>query len=262
VGLKTLFANQGSGAMTTIDTSPQLYARTGGLLYLLIIVFGGFAEGVVMNSLVVAGDAAATAHNIMASPGLWNLSVAGNLLVPVLAVVQTWIFYLLLRPVNRQLVLLSVFLMLVSLSVEAVSKLFLLAVMPILAGAHHPGAFEPTQAQAFAHLSLVLHDIAFNIALIFFGIGCLVDGYLIIKSGYLPKLIGLLMQLAGLSYLIACFAALLAPTFADLITPAILVPALIGETSFCLWLLIKGVNVAKWKERVDMGKTNGAQVSI
>lgn len=248
--------------MTTIEASPQLYARTGGLLYLLIIVLGGFAEGFVMNSLVVAGDAAATAHNIMASPGLWNLSVAGNLLVPVLAVAQTWIFYLLLRPVSRQLVLLSVFLMLVSLSVEAVSKLFLLAVMPILASVNHPGAFEPLQAQALAHLSLVLHDIAFNIALIFFGVGCLVDGYLIFRSGFLPKLIGLLMQLAGLCYLIACFAALLAPAFADAITPAILIPSLIGEASFCLWLLIKGVHVAKWRERAGMEKTNEAWASI
>ncbi|WP_201315228.1 DUF4386 domain-containing protein [Dyella sp. EPa41] len=247
--------------MTTIETSPQLYARLGGFLYLLIIVFGGFAEGYVMNSLVVAGDAAATARNIMASPGLWSLSVAANLLVPVFAVAQAWIFYLLLRPVNRQLVLLSVFFMLVSLSVEAVSKLFLLAVTPILASAH-PGAFEPAQVQGLAHVSLILHDIAFNIALIFFGVGCLVDGYLIVRSGYLPKLIGLLMQLAGLSYLIACFAALFAPKLADLITPAILVPALVGETSFCLWLLIKGVNVTKWNQRVGIATSGEARAAI
>lgn len=237
--------------MPTIETSPQLYARAGGLLYLLIIVFGGFAEGFVMNSLVVAGDVAATVHNITASPGLWDLSVAGNLLVPVFALAQAWIFYLLLRPVSKQLVLLSVFFVLVSLSVEAVSKLFLLAVMPILASTNHPGAFEPQQMQAFVHLALISHDIAFNIALIFFGFACLVDGYLIFKSGYLPKLIGLLMQLAGLCYLIACFTALLAPALADLITPAILIPPLIGEASFCLWLLVRGVNVAKWKERLD-----------
>jgi len=248
--------------MTTIETSPQLYARTGGLLYLLIIVFGGFAEGFVMNSLIVADNAAATAHNIMASPGLWNLGVAGNLLVPVFAVVQAWIFYLLLRPVNKQLVLLSVFLVLVSLSVESVSKLFLLAVMPLLTSVNHPGAFDPVQAQALVHLSLVLHDIAFNIALIFFGLSCLVDGYLIFKSGYLPRLVGLLMQLAGLCYLIACFAALLAPTFANAITPAILIPPLIGETTFCLWLLIKGVNVVKWKERTSILKTSEALESI
>ena len=248
--------------MKAIETAPKLYARTGGLLYLLIIVFGGFAEGYVMNSLVVAGDAAATAHNILASPGLWNLSVAGNLLVPVFAVAQTWIFYLLLRPVNKQLVLLSVFFMLVSLSVEAVSKLFLLAVMPILASANHPGALEPLQMQALVHLALSWHDIAFNIALIFFGFGCLVDGYLIFKSGYFPKLIGLLMQAAGLSYLVACFAALLAPAFANLITPAILIPPLIGEASFCLWLLVMGVNVARWKERISMEKQSEAPAAI
>jgi hypothetical protein len=59
------------------------------------------------------------------------------------------------------------------------------------------------------------------------------------------------MQIAGLSYLTACFAALFAPAFSDLITPAILLPPLIGESSFCLWLLVKGVNITKWNERVS-----------
>jgi Domain of unknown function (DUF4386) len=78
-----------------------------------------------------------------------------------------------------------------------------------------------------------------------------VNGYLLFKSGYFPKLIGVLMQIAGVSYLIACFAALFAPTFADLILPAILLPPLVGESSFCLWLLVKGVNTTKWNERVS-----------
>jgi hypothetical protein len=62
------------------------------------------------------------------------------------------------------------------------------------------------------------------------------------------------MQIAGLSYLIACLAALFAPAFADRIVPAILLPPLIGESSFCLWLLVKGVNITKWRERVNMGQ--------
>jgi hypothetical protein len=113
------------------------------------------------------------------------------------------------------------------------------------------GAFAPKQLQVLANLALRSHDIAFNIALIFFGFTCLVNGYLIFRSGYLPKLVGILRQSAGLSYLTACFAALFAPAFADLITPAILIPPLIGESSFCLWLLFKGVNIAKWRERVS-----------
>jgi hypothetical protein len=80
-----------------------------------------------------------------------------------------------------------------------------------------------------------------------------VEGYLIFKSGYLPRFVGVLMQVAGASYLVACFAALFAPVLADLIIPAILLPPLIGESAYCLWLLVKGVNVAKWNERIRLG---------
>ena len=240
-------------AYQTVETSPQRYARIAGALYLAIIVLGAFAEGFVTNKLLVPGDPAATAHNILGSPALWRLGVAADLIVALCAVPLLWIEYLLLRPVSKQLVLLAVLFNLVSLAVEAISKLFLMVVVPTLGSADHLKAFEPQQLQILANLALQSHDIAFNIALIFFGCTCLVNGYLIFRSGYLPKLIGVLMQVAGVSYLIACFAALFVPTFADLIIPAILILPLIGESSFCLWLLVKGVNVAKWNERLTMG---------
>ncbi len=116
----------------TIEASPQLYARTGGALYLAIIVLGGFAEGFVLVKLVVSGDVAATAHNIMASAALWRLGVAGDFIVVILAVPLLWIEYLLLRPTGKNLVILAVLLNLTSLAVESVSKLFLLAIMPML----------------------------------------------------------------------------------------------------------------------------------
>jgi hypothetical protein len=113
----------------TNRTSPQVYARTGGALYLAIIAFGAFAEGFVMNKLV-APDAATTAHNIMASSGLWSVAVALDLIIPIIAVAGVWISYVLLSPVSKSLILLDVFFTLVSLAVEAVSKLFLLLVLP------------------------------------------------------------------------------------------------------------------------------------
>ena len=176
------------------------------------------------------------------------MSVAGDLVVVLCAVPLLWIEYLLLRPVDGQLVLLAVLFNLVSLAVEAISKLFLLVVMPTLASPGYLKAFAPEQLGVLASLALRSHDVAFDIALIFFGLTCVVNGYLIFKSGYLPKLVGVLMQIAGLSYLIACFAALFAPALSDLMTPAILLPPLIGESSFCLWLLIKGVDAGKWSE--------------
>jgi Domain of unknown function (DUF4386) len=245
-------------ATQTVEARPQAYARIGGALYLLIIVLGAFAEGFVANKLIAPGDAATTAHNIMATPGLWQFSVAGDLVVVLCAVPLLWIEYLLLRPVSRQLVLLAVLFNVVSLAVEAISKLFLLVVMPTLGSPGYLKAFAPQQLEVLANLALRSHDIAFNIALIFFGFTCLVNGYLIFKSGYLPKLIGVLMQIAGLSYLMACFAALFAPALADVITPAILLPPLIGESSFCLWLLIKGVDVDRWNERLTMGHVSTA----
>jgi Domain of unknown function (DUF4386) len=166
-------------ANQTVETSPQGYARIGGVLYLVIIVLGAFAEGFVTNKLVVPGDAATTAHNITASPVLWHLSVAGDLIVALCAVPLLWIEYLLLRPVSKHLVLLAVLFNLVSLAVETISKLFLLVVVPTLGNADYLKAFEPQQLQILANLALKSHDIAFNIALIFFGCTCLVNGYLI-----------------------------------------------------------------------------------
>ncbi len=234
--------------MPAIETSPQIYARTAGAIYLLVILFGGYSEGVVVNTLIISGDPAATAHNIIAHAQLWNLSNLGNLIVPLIGTVQMVIEYLLLRPVSKPLALMFLLLNAVSLAVEAVSKLFLLMVMPILKRAG--GSFTPGQVYDLAAIALNAHNLAFHIALIFFGAAILISGYLIFKSGYLPKLIGLLIILAGTCYLIASFARLFAPTLADAIGPAILLPCLIGEASLCLWLLIKGVNMGKWQERL------------
>jgi hypothetical protein len=233
------------------EFSPQRYARWGGALYLAIILLGAFAEGFVTNKLVVSGDAAATAHNIATSMSLWRLGVACNFVVVLLAVPLLWIEYLLLRPVSKRLVLLAVMFNLVSLAVEAISKLFLLVVSPVLANPELLTAFAPPQVAVLANLALKSHDVAFNIALIFFGFTCLLYGYLIIRSGFLPKAIGVLMQLAGGSYLVACFSAMFAPALSNLITPIILIPPLIGESSFCLWLLVKGVDVTKWQQRAS-----------
>jgi hypothetical protein len=234
----------------TLEQRPNLYARAAGAIYLLVIVFGAFSEGFVSGKLIAPGDAAMTAHNISTSAGLWNLSLAGNLLVPIIAVPQLWMEYRLLRPAGRGLAQLSVLFNLVSLAVEAVSKLFQLIVLPILGGHGLDGAFTEAQLQALAHFALVLHDQAFDAALIFFGCTCLISGRLIFVSTYLPRIIGLLMQLAGAAYLIASFAALFAPALSDAISPWILLPPLIGESSFCLWLLVKGVDEARWRARL------------
>ena len=125
----------------------------------------------------------------MASPVLWRLSVAGDFVVALCAVPLLWIEYLLLSPVSKHLVLLAVLFNLMSLAVETISKLFLLLVVPTLGNAHYLKAFDPHQLQILANLALKSHDIAFNIALIFFGCTCLVNGYLTFRSAIYPNLL-------------------------------------------------------------------------
>jgi hypothetical protein len=235
----------------TVETSPQLYARIGGLLYLIIIVVGLFDEAFVRDRIIVSGDATATAANIRSLESLWRFGIAAEFLLLICAVALTLIFFVLLRPVSRELALLAVFFNLVSLAVEAAVQLYLVGALFPLGKAEYLRAFQPEQLYVLASLSVKSHGYGFGVALIFFGCVCLIDGYLIFRSGFLPKTIGVLMQIAGLSYLTNSFTLILAPTFADRLFPAVLVPAFVGEASLCLWLLVKGVNVQRWKEQAS-----------
>ena len=202
-----------------------------------------------MSKLLVSGDTAATARNILAAPGLWRVAVAANVLLVLCAVPLLWIEYLLLRPVSKSLVLLAAFLNLVSLSVEAVSKVFMLLVMPTLESGQQAPELGAQQVEMLANFALKAHGVSFNVALLFFGATCLVNGHLIFKSSYFPKAVGVLMQVAGASYLVACAAALFAPVLAAVLLPGLLVLPFVGELSFCLWLLVKGVDTAGWQAR-------------
>jgi len=132
-----------------------------------------------------------------------------------------------------------------------VAKLGFFAPLLILGGAGYLKAFEPHQLNALAYFSLQLNTYGFAISLVFFGFHLLILGHLILRSGYFPKTFGVLLTIASLSYLTNSFALFLAPTYAAMIFP-ILVLGFIGETSFCLWLLVRGVNVPKWETQVRM----------
>ncbi|HEY8022771.1 MAG TPA: DUF4386 domain-containing protein [Thermoanaerobaculia bacterium] len=234
-----------------LEASPRALARIGGLLYLIIIVLGSFDEAFVRGRIIVSGNAAATAANIRSMESLWRFGIAAEFLLLICAVSLTLIFFVLLRPVSRDLALLAVFFNLVSVAIEASVQMYLLAALFPLGKAEYLKAFAPEQLYAMASLAVRSHGYGFGVALIFFGCVCLVLGYLIFRSGFLPKTVGVLMQLAGVSYLINSFALLLAPDLANRLFPAILLPALVGEASLCLWLLVKGVDVETWNAQAS-----------
>jgi hypothetical protein len=236
---------------TTTTISPQRYARFGGLLYLVIIIAGVLGELMIRGTLVVGGDAAATAARIAASPQLWRIGIAGDLLMHVCDVFVMWSIYILLRPVSRNLALLVLLLNLIQTAVLVANKLILLVPLFLLTEPLYAKAFDPAQLQAWSHLAIDLHGYGFGVGLIFFGFVLLFEGYLVRKSGFLPRTIGVLLQLAGACYLINSVALLLAPDLASQLFPAILLPCFVAELSFALWLLVKGVNVPVWMRRAS-----------
>ena len=232
----------------TSATSPLIIARLAGFLYLIIIVIGFCGQFFVRDRLVASGDVTATANNIMASESLWRIGIAGDLIMRVCDVALMLVFYILLRPVNKNLALLAVLFNLIQTAVLAAFELSLLVVLFLLGSADYLKAFEPHQLQALSYLSVKSYEYGFGIGLIFFGFVCLIQGYLLFRSGYFPRTLGVLMAIAGLSYLMNSFTLILAPTYAATIFP-ILVLALVGELSLSLWLLVKGVRVEEWKKR-------------
>jgi hypothetical protein len=238
-----------TGATGSVTGSPQSYARLGGILYVLIIAAGLFAEAVVRERLIVAGDAAATARNITTHAFLFRVGIVADLCTFVCAVPLTMILYALLKPVDRNAALLMAGFNLVQDAIGGLNALNTYRPLQLLGGGAHLNAFHREQLEAMALLSLQTHSVGFAVALTFFGCSCVTLGYLALTSGFLPRLLGVLMVVAGACYLTNSAAVLLSPRLASMLFPSILLPALIGELSFAVWLTVKGVNVARWQEQ-------------
>jgi len=233
------------------EDSPQRYARIGGILYLFIIVAALFGEVFVRGRLIVWGDPAATANNILGSETLFRVGLAGEMLTCVCDVALAMILYVLLKPVNRNLALLAAFNRVTFVAVYAASKLFLIAAAVVLGGDGYLKAFDPQQLQALSYLSLRMHGLGYGVSLLFFGVCCVLFGHLIRKSGYLPRILGVLLVIGGVGYVLFSLAQMVAPAFASrVLFPWIMLPAFPAELGLALWLVVKGVNLLRWEERV------------
>jgi hypothetical protein len=226
--------------------SVQTYARIAGVLYLISIVAGGFGELYVPSKFIVSADATATANNIIASDSLFRMGFASYLVEAVCGVALTLILYVLLRPVNRNIALLTAFFGLVSTATFAIAEFFYFAPSLILGGAAYLKTFSADQLNTLALLSLKLYVYSSGIFLVFGGIDTILLGYLIFQSGYFPKTLGVLLALGGLGFVARNFALVLAPAYAS---PVLLLPMLLATLLLALWLLVKGVNVPKWEKR-------------
>ena len=132
-----------------------------------------------------------------------------------------------LRPVGRGLSLLAALFRLIFVACMAITTLNYFGATALFQPAHSAAAF----------------DFGYGVALVPFGIHCVLVGWLIVRSTFLPRALGVLMVLAGVGYLI-----FLSPRLGSrLFFPWIVIPAVAGEGSLTLWLLIMGVKIDRWK---------------
>jgi hypothetical protein len=223
--------------------STKKTARIAGGLYLIYIVatiFANFSR----TQLIVFGDAAATANNILASDGLFRIGFMSDVLAGILFLLAAWALYVLLKPVNKNIALLFVLLNLGGVAVQCLNMLNLFSAALLLSGADYLKVFQADQLQTIAMFFIDLHKNGFMIAQFFYGAWLFPLGYLVFKSGYLPKLLGIILMVECFGWLLYPFQFFLFPAF-TVISYLSFVVGFIGEFSLSLWLLIKGVKEQK-----------------
>lgn len=229
--------------MTTRDI--QKTARIAAILYLAICFLAPFGDMVVRDRVIVPGDAATTAGNIMASEGLYRVGFVSDLATQIIHVSLVLALYKLLKPVSKSQALLMAVWGLVPVPIAMLNELIQFVPLLLLSGADYLTAFTTDQLQALVPLFLDLRGHGVAIVYVFWGLWLFPMGYLVFKSGYIPRFLGVLLIIAGCGYLVDFVTFFLFPDLGV----SIKVFTFIGEVVLPLWLLIKGVNVEQWENR-------------
>ena len=229
-----------------IETSVRTYSRAVGI-FLILTMVGGWLGEVQIPSQFLAGDAAATAAQLRQNDGLFRLGFAAYLVEAFSDLVLAWLFYVLLRPVHRDLALLSAFFGIVSMSLFAVTKMFYFSAPVFLRGNDYLTAFSPEQLEALAKVVLGLYAGLSGLFMLFYGTAWILRGYLTFRSGYLPRLLGVLMLIAGAGFVAKNITKLLAPAYSS---DLLLAPMFLNVLVLALWMLFKGVDRDKWDRAV------------
>lgn len=220
-------------------------ARLAGVLYLVLIICGVYAELYVRSTLFVPADAAATAQNISNAGWLFRMGFVSDLIMLTTYFFLPLVLYLILHSVHKYLARLMVLCVVVAVSIMCVNMLNHIAAILLLEQPEYAKGLGAEQLQTLVLFFLDMHKHGYYIAQIFFGLWLYPLGYLIYKSELFPRIIGILLMLGAAGHLADLFVFFLLPGSAELLSSVLNIPATLGEFSLCLWLLIKGAKDSK-----------------
>jgi hypothetical protein len=215
-------------------------AKIIGIIYPIQMATGIFGEMFARGQLIVRGDAARTAENIIESEQLFRLSIAADLITYILVMVLTWAFYVLLRPVNRHLALLGAFFRLSELAVLCIATVNSLVVLSLLSGAAYLKAFDVNQLHSLVMLAYNTQGQGMMVGFILLGLGSAVFAYLLLRSRYVPKAFAVLGVFSSLLLALGSLAIIVFPGF-GVIGMSYMMPMGLYEVGLGFWLLIKGI---------------------
>lgn len=226
-----------------LEDSPRPTPRTIAVVYLLYFLIAPFAL-FLTKGLIVLSDPVTTANNIIAHQSLYRAAISAGLIGNIVYLALTALFYGLFRPVNRSVSLFAAFSSLVGCTVQIFAAILQLAPPALLADTQLASAYTVAQLQTAAVLSLKLYVQTFHISFVLFSLFDFLIGYLIYKSTFLPRFIGVLWMIAGLVWL-----TYLWPPAASSIRYLVLPVGGLPELILMVWLFVKGVDVARWREK-------------
>jgi Domain of unknown function (DUF4386) len=231
---------------TTIGWSPKAKARLAGAFEALEGFTSTFGQVTILNRLLAVGNAAVTAENISQHESLYRIGFASSLLGVAFHLCWGFLFYQLFRPVNKSVSLCAAFVILITCALQAVTALLYFAPLLVLTAGSSLSALTQQQSQALAYMFLKLNGLAMDTNLVFFGLWCVLTGYLIFRSSFMPRILGVLLAVDGLGWMIFMW-----PPLGKHLFPVIAVASGLAEIPLQLWLLIFGVNNERWKEQAE-----------
>jgi Domain of unknown function (DUF4386) len=236
---------QTDGQAASLVRSPKRLARIAGVLYLLVAITSGFGFAYVIAKVYVAGDAATTARNVVANPGLVRMGVVADLFQATVWIFLAMTLYILLKHVHQNAAREMVVLVAVGAAITCLNDVFQIESVSVATGGSYVAALSTAGSSALVLLLLEIHHYGFLIAQIFFGLWLVPLGYLAYKSAVFPKALGVLLIVGGACYLVGMLAVFLVPDNGEKINTFVTIPSAIAEISMVLYLLVIGVKIPK-----------------